>query len=115
MYNIIGLIGSMIYIFAVLGIATVVARMSKGASETSRKLVHILVGNWVFLIPLFTDLWAVLLVPFTFIIINNLSLKYNLISAMERDDDSLGTVYYAISMFSLSGLGFVLGWYTLPL
>lgn len=114
MNNIIGLAGSMVYILTVLGLATIVARVSKGASETSRKLVHILVGNWVFFIPLFTDLWAILLVPFTFIIINSLSLKYNLISAMERNDDSLGTVYYAISMFVLSGAGFALGWNTLP-
>src|SRR5699024_9632271 len=83
-------------------------------SETSRKLVHILVGNWVFLTPLFHDLWAVVLIPFTFIIINSLSLRYNLIKAMERDDDSLGTVYYAISLFVLSGAGFLLGWRSLP-
>lgn len=108
------LVWSMVYILSVLAIATIVARVSKGASETSRKLVHILVGNWVFLIPVFTSLWAVLLVPFTFIIINSASLKYNLIPAMERDDDSLGTVYYAISMFILAGAGFALGWYTLP-
>lgn len=104
----------MVYILLILGSATIVAKKSKGASETSRKLVHILVGNWVFIIPLFTELWAILLVPFTFIIINSLSLKYKIISAMERDDDSLGTVYYAISMFVLSGAGFLLGWYTLP-
>jgi dolichol kinase len=114
MQNIMGLIWSMAYILLILGIATVVARISKGASETSRKLIHILVGNWVFLTLLFTELWAVLLVPFTFIVINGLSLKYKLISAMERNDDSLGTVYYAVSMFVLSGAGFVLGWKTLP-
>lgn len=114
MENIIGLISSLVYIFLVIGIATVVAKKSQGASETSRKVVHILVGNWVFLTPLFTELWAVVLVPFTFIIINSLSLKYTLISAMERKDDSLGTVYYAVSLFFLSGLGFVLGLRALP-
>ncbi|NCB24984.1 MAG: DUF92 domain-containing protein [Bacteroidia bacterium] len=114
MQNIMGLIWSMVYIFLILGLATVVARISKGASETSRKLVHILVGNWVILTPMFTQLWAVVLVPFTFIIINSLSLKYKLISAMERNDDSLGTVYYAVSLFVLSGGGFLLGWKTLP-
>jgi uncharacterized protein (TIGR00297 family) len=114
MQNIMGLVWSMAYIFLILGIATVVARVSKGASESSRKLVHILVGNWVFLTPMFTELWAVVLVPFTFIIINSLSLKYKLISAMERNDDSLGTVYYAVSMFVLSGAGYLLGWKMLP-
>ena len=115
MQNLWGIIISMVYIFAILGLATLVAKFSKGASETSRKLVHILVGNWVFITPLFTQLWAVLLVPFSFIIINSLSLKYKTFSAMERNDDSLGTVYYAVSMFVLSGAGFLLGWRTLPI
>lgn len=114
MQNIYGLLLSIIYIFIILGIATLVAKFSKGASETSRKIVHILVGNWVFITPFFTELWAVILVPFTFIIFNSLSLKYNLIPAMERNDDSLGTVYYAISLFILSGAGFLLGWRILP-
>ena len=33
---------------------------------------------------------------------------------MERNDDSLGTVYYAVSLFFLSGLGFILGFRSLP-
>lgn len=114
MQNMIGIALSMAYILLVLAVATVIARINKGATEKSRKLVHILVGNWVFITPMFTELWAVLLVPFSFIIINSLSLKYKLIPAMERNDDSLGTVYYAISMFVLSGAGFILGWKTLP-
>lgn len=105
---------SMVYIFLILGMATTIARMSKGASETSRKFVHILVGNWVFFTLYFTEVWAVVLIPSMFIIINSLSLKHNLISAMERDDDSLGTVYYAVSLFILSGAGFLLRWRTLP-
>lgn len=114
MDNLTGLSLSLLYIFTILGLAALVAKYSQGASETSRKLVHILVGNWVFLTPLFHDLWAVILIPFSFILINSLSLKYKLIKAMERNDDSLGTVYYAISLFILSGAGFILGWRTLP-
>ena len=110
MPNLTGLLISLIYIFLVLVLATIVAKRSRGASETSRKLVHILMGNWVFLTPLFVDLWAVVLVPFSFIIINSLSLKYKFIAAMERDDDSLGTVYYAISLFVLAAAGFILKW-----
>lgn len=114
MENINGLVSSLVYIFIVLGLATAVAKYSRGASESSRKLVHILVGNWVFLTPLFVDLWAVVLVPFSFIIINSLSMKYKLIAAMERNDDSYGTVYYAISLFVLSAAGFILKWPRLP-
>jgi len=83
MNNLTGLIYSLVYIFIILGLATLVAKFSRGTSETSRKLVHVLVGNWVFLTPFFSDLWAVVLVPFTFIIINSLSIRYNLIKARE--------------------------------
>lgn len=114
MENIRIILWSMGYIFLILGIATAIARMSRGASETSRKFVHIFVGNWVFFIVYFTNIWAILFIPASFIVINSLSLRHNLIPAMERDDDSLGTVYYAISMFVLSGAGFILEWMTLP-
>lgn len=105
--NIKTLLFSFVFIGLVLGIATLVAKTSKGSSETSRKLIHILVGNWVFMTPYFTELWAVLFVPFSFVIINSLSHKYHLVKAMERNDDSLGTIYYAISMLLLTGIGFV--------
>lgn len=114
MQNITAIAASFAFIFLVLGLATVTAKI-KGTSETSRKLVHILVGNWVFLIPLFHDLWAVLLIPFSFVLINSLSLRYNLIPAMERKDDSLGTVYYAVSLFILTGAGQLLNWPMLPI
>ena len=114
MENIKVILWSLAYISIVLAMATAIAKMSKGASESSRKFVHILLGNWVFFTPLFTELWAVIIVPVIFIFVNTLSLKHNIISAMERDDDSLGTVYYPISMVLLSGAGFMLGWRTLP-
>lgn len=110
MENVRGLLLSSLYIGFVLITATLVAKYSKSSTETSRKLIHILVGNWIFITPIFTELWAVLILPFSFIIINSLSMKYNLISAMERQDDSYGTVYYAISLFVLSGASFILNW-----
>lgn len=104
---------SFIYIGVVISLATLISKKN-GSSEVSRKLVHILVGNWVFFTPFFTEFWAVIFVPFVFIIINSLSIQYNLISAIERNDDSLGTVYYAISLLILSGAGFLLEWSILP-
>ena len=49
-------------------------------------------------------IWASF-VPATFVVINYVSNKKNIISVMERDDnekESLGTVYYAISLLLLS-------------
>jgi uncharacterized protein (TIGR00297 family) len=113
MSNAAGLMISVTYIFLILGLAALFARLTKGSSEATRKLVHILVGNWVFITPYFTQFWAVVLVPFSFIIINYLSLKYKIFSAMEREDEGYGTVYYAVSMFVLSGAAYLLKWPTL--
>lgn len=101
---------SFAYVLVVLVIGSVIARKQKKNSELSRKVIHILVGNWVFITPFFTELWAVLAVPLAFVFINTISLKVKLIPAMERNDNSLGTVYYAISLVVLSGVSFILKW-----
>ena len=44
MQNILGLLLSHLY-FIVIGIATVYAKIRKGASENTRKFIHIMVGN----------------------------------------------------------------------
>lgn len=110
MENIISLAISLAYILLVLGLATLISTMQKGHTEWSRKFVHIMVGNWVFITPFFTSLWAVALVPFVFIIVNALSIRWHFFTAMARDDENLGTVYYAFSMFLLSSAAFALGW-----
>ena len=112
--NIIGLLISFGFVFLVLGIATLIAKFTKGASENSRKFVHIVVGHWVFILLMFNQLWAAVLVPFSFIIVNYLSTRFKIFKAMERNDNSYGTVYYAISLTFLVGLGFYLKWLALP-
>ena len=62
--------------------------------------------NWWFLAMYFFDnvIYASI-VPLSFVVINYISYKKNLISVMERDEedkDGLGTVYYALSLFVLS-------------
>ena len=87
---------SFVYIFTVIVLSTVLFNKNQG--ELSRKFIHIMVGNWVFISMFYTDVRAAIFVPAIFIIINTLSRKYNLISSMERQDDSWGTVYYSISL-----------------
>lgn len=98
------------YLFGVLILVTLWAKIKGDVDEKSRKAIHILLGNWVFFTPLFEDLWALLLMPFLFIFVNYFSLKFKIIKAMERDDDSYGTVYYAISLFALSYFAWKLNW-----
>lgn len=114
MQNIIGIVISNVYVFACIGLASLVAKRQNGRTELSRKLIHILCGNWVFLTPLFPDLWGLLFVPFCFIFVNLLNLKYSLFPAMERDEKNYGTVWYAASMCLLSAAGFLLRCRTIP-
>ena len=100
MQNILGIIVSYVFIAIIIISAKFFV---KDKSEASRKYIHILLCNWWFIAMYFFDhpIWASF-VPFTFIIINYLSYKKNLIDVMEREQqDGLGTVYYAISLFVL--------------
>ncbi|WP_416174943.1 MAG: DUF92 domain-containing protein [Bifidobacterium crudilactis] len=110
MSNILSLIVSVSYILLVLGCSALIARHQGNRSEFSRKFVHIMVGNWVFITPWFTSLWAVALVPAAFVIINALSIRFAFFTSMAREHEDYGTVYYALSMLLLSSAAFALGW-----
>lgn len=98
---------SFAYIALVIEIATIISK--KSSKEVSRKFIHILLGNWVLFYPFYTNLFSLIFVPFVFIIINLLSTKYTLISAMEHEEDvGYGTVYYALSLLLLSSFSFIL-------
>lgn len=103
MNNILGMILSIIYIGGVLFTSKFVEKKGK---EASRKYIHILLGNWWLIAMFFFDsvIWVAIL-PLLFVFVNYFSHKYNLIKSMERADgeekDTLGTVFYAVSLFVL--------------
>ena len=107
--NILGIIVSYLYI----GLVIIGAKIfEKRGKEASRKFIHIMLGNWWIIAMVFFDniLWAAVM-PAIFIVINYLSYKNGIIKVMERDDkdenkESLGTVYYALSLFILAILTF---------
>ena len=103
MMNLWGIIVSYVYIALVIVGAKL---FEKRGEEASRKFVHIMLGNWWIIAMIFFDnvIWASF-VPATFVIINYISYKKNIISVMERDnneEEGLGTVYYALSLLILS-------------
>lgn len=105
--NIFGLIASTVYILIILISAKIFGKSEK---EASRKYIHIMLSNWWIIAMVFFDtpIFACIL-PGLFIIINFISYKFNLIKEMEREkeeQDGLGTVYYAISLFILAYLTF---------
>lgn len=96
----IGILVSYLYIGLIIALAKLFEKIGK---EASRKFIHIMLGNWWFIaMYFFTNVWFAMFVPITFIIINYVSYKRNIISVMEREkQDGLGTVYYAISLLIL--------------
>ena len=109
MNNILGIIVSIIYIGIIIASAKF---FEKAGKEASRKYIHIMLSNWWIIAMIFFDnmLWAAAM-PLLFVIVNYLSYKKGFIKVMERDDkdenkESLGTVYYALSLFLLALLTF---------
>ena len=103
--NFLGIIVSYLYIGLVMIGAKVFEKRGK---EISRKFIHIMLGNWWFIaMYFFTNVWFAAFVPATFVIINYLSQKNNIIKVMERDEeDGFGTTYYAVSLLILAIVSF---------
>ncbi len=103
--NWLGIIISYLYIGIIIAGAKL---FEKRGEEASRKFIHIMLGNWWFIaMYFFTNVWFAIFVPITFVIINYVSYKQDLIKVMERkNQDGLGTVYYAVSLFILAIVSF---------
>ena len=98
---------SYIFVFSIILIATLLKKYLHLSEFTTRKLVHIGVGNWVIVaFYLFTDWYMAIIPPVSFILINYLSYRYKIFKAMELDDKNPGTVYYSISLTVLTFLTF---------
>ena len=109
MNNIFGLVVSIVYIGVVIASAKV---FEKAGKEASRKFIHIMLANWwIIAMIFFEDPIVASILPALFIVINYLSYKKGIISVMEREEgeenkESLGTVFYAISLCILTFLTF---------
>lgn len=103
--NWLGILVSYLYIGLILAGAKL---FEKRGEEASRKFIHIMLGNWWFIaMYFFSNVWFAIFVPITFVIINYVSYKRNLIKVMEREQqDGLGTVYYAVALLILAVVSF---------
>jgi len=100
------LIGSYAFIGLMIGLSSILSKYKIIGDEGSRKLIHIGVSNWYFLALIFmqdpNQIWITLIPPVSFVILNYISYKMNLIKSMERGGKgNLGTVYYPISLLVL--------------
>ena len=106
--NILGLVVSVLFVVGILGISTVLSQKQKLSNEGSRKFIHIAVANWwIIAMIFFNNAWYAAIVPAIFIVLNYASYRLDLVKAMERKEDkTLGTVYFPISLLILVFLSF---------
>lgn len=103
--NLLGIIISLLFVFCIIGISTILTKKKIITGEASRKFIHIGVCNWWIIAMIYFDnRYYAAIIPALFVVINYISYKYQVIEAMERDGGKkdLGTVYYAISLLILS-------------
>lgn len=108
MSNIIGIFISLLFVGIIIVSAKIFEKFGK---EATRKYIHIMLSNWWIIAMIFFDnMWYAATVPAIFVVVNYISYKTNLIKIMEREDgeqkESLGTVYYAISLLILALITF---------
>lgn len=109
MSNILGIIASIVFVFLTIGISDILAKKNIMSNEGTRKFIHIGVSNWWFIALYFFESWQfAILVPALFVVVNYVSYKKQVFGSMERtgENNSPGTVYYAIALLVLSFLTF---------
>ncbi|MBW4685771.1 MAG: phosphatidate cytidylyltransferase [Komarekiella atlantica HA4396-MV6] len=100
----IGLVASYIYAFGLLIIGEGLRRLFGVQPDLTRKVIHVGAGMWVFGVLLLFNNWKIGIIPFaTFIGLNYLFYRYRLVGAMDTEDSSPGTVYFAVSVTLLFG------------
>lgn len=101
----IGLVASYVYATTLLVVGEALRRLFGQKPELTRKIIHIGAGMWVFGVLVLFDHWFLGIVPFaTFIFLNYLFYRYRIVGAMDTEDSSPGTVYFAVSVTLLFGL-----------
>ena len=109
--DIFGLIGLFIFVLATLTLAEILRRKEKVSGSTSRKIVHLAVGNVVIIFPfVFSSIWYALIgpvffIPFTYFTCPASPVKKFRLKGVEAGH-TYGTVFYAISLTILTSLFF---------
>jgi phytol kinase len=97
--DILGLVYSYVYAFALLGIVEGLGRWLKWPHTLTRKLIHIGAGLWVWGVLYFFDHWQIGVIPFaTFIALNFIFYRFKIFQTMADPESTPGTVYFAISI-----------------
>lgn len=99
---ILGYILTYTYLILVLTGVSLIQKKLRFNSDISRKLIHILVGfSWIIMTHYFKTSVHLIVPPLTFIVINYIIYKRDLLISM-KNEKSKGTIYYALSFTILS-------------
>ena len=104
-----GIVLAFLFIFTVIGAAQLLVRRQAVSPGVARKIIHISVAHWWLIAMAFHEIvWTALVGPIAFIILNYLSYRRRLVTAMDTEDTegNLGTVYFPISLLVLVALSF---------
>lgn len=104
MNTFLGYLLTYIYVFLILIFLGILKSRKKIKEQTSRKLVHILMGfTWLIMVYFFKNSIHMIILPITMVIFNFLSYKFNIMKSMEQEKkESKGTIYYALSFVVLA-------------
>lgn len=97
--DIIGLVLSYTYATGLILIAELVRHRQGYPQEFTRKIVHVGAGMWVFGVLALFDNWYIGIIPFTsFIVINYFLWRFRVLDAVDTQESTPGTVYFALSI-----------------
>jgi len=101
--DVIALIASFAYVFAMIGIAEGLRKWRGYSVEFTRKFIHIAVGMWAFgTVLLFERRAFAIIPPLAFVAINALSYWQGTFKAMETGEKGqLGTIYFPLSFAAI--------------
>lgn len=95
-----GYIFTYLYIFTIIGLSSLIYK--KGNGKYTRKIIYIGVAFfYIISYKYFGTTIHMIIPPLSFIILNYISYKKSIIKSME-ENNSPGTVYYALSVFILA-------------
>ncbi len=107
--DILGLVLSYIYAFGLLFVVEALGKKFNWSQNSTRKIIHIGAGLWVWGIIALFDSWYFGIIPFfTFIFLNYMFYRNQSFSQMDTEESTPGTVYFAFSITVL----FLLFWRT---
>jgi phytol kinase len=97
--DVIALIASFVYVFAMIGIAEGLRKWRGYSVDFTRKFIHIAVGMWAYgTVLLFERRVFAIIPPLSFVAINAFSYWQGTFKAMETGEKGrLGTIYFPIS------------------